>query len=234
LGQQWPQVRNLRYINKKNGIMKLKLNSFFIKKQENDIKNVRQLLKAYNISYIKFIIYYLFIMSNAVKIFWKDYFKYFMMIIWRRTLLVWTFIITLIYENFFKEVYNWIIRNIIYIKNIYINFIGDHGLITNILLSIISTIIFIIFAWNMFKLLRRIYNFLFIYRELITFNDKIKRYYTESLLSFFKKHEHENNKGVKDVYQINREKQKNKEHKRPNNLRYINKRGLYFLWQQKL
>jgi len=141
-------------------------------KKEKPIK-LRKLLKGHNISLIRFIFFYLNLVSMSFKKFWYEYFRYFMLIIWRRTLLIWGSLLA--YINITEQ---WIIEQTLLFKTIIINLSIKAQLILVISLFIL---------WIFRKIFYLIYKYFFNYRDLLNFNEKIINYYAENTAAWILK-----------------------------------------------
>lgn len=121
-------------------------------------------LKKNNISIFKFILYYLHLMHKAVYAFSYQYFRYFMLIIWRRNLIIWSSL--LVYILFAEDLIKYCIDcifNVIYIGHIWL------------------IPFMFIFVLLLLFLLKKLYNFLFNYRDILDFNKEIKNYYSNEI-----------------------------------------------------
>lgn len=153
-------------------------------------------LKINNISKIKFFMNYWLIITKSVRLYWWQYFRYLMLLIWRRTFLIWTAILAFIYEikitNIIENIKPYNIYDKIY--NIFIDF--DYGKFNYIIYFFISFISIIIIKYICIYVYK-IYKFLFIYRDIKDFNYEIKKFYIKELTDFFEKNKNIQKENIK-------------------------------------
>ena len=175
------------------------------KKEKVSIWNV---LRYYNIPYWKFIFFYFNLMSKGFLLFFYSYFRYFMLIIWRRTLLIWASILA--YFNITEEMINNFVRKSINIINYFLNQL-------ELFKQILIGIIIIISLYYIFKIIKKVYTFLFKYTDILYFNDKIKNFYTNNIVNFIERNKQKRNIKTKEDFDLNEIKKienKYKKHER--------------------
>lgn len=170
------------------------------------------ILKENNISIFKFIFNYLNIISQAFRMYFWQYFRYIMLIIWRRTLIIWTSLLAISYEITFQKIpkiFENGIANIINIKKNLIEIIPtyfNYGILNYILYLIIIWIIIIIIKY-LIRFLYKLYKFLFIYKDIQYFNNQIKEFYEKKIIDFFETNIKNNIKN--DVEKVEKDLTKN-------------------------
>ena len=140
---------------------------------------LRLLLKSYNIPLIKFIFFYLSVVSKACFKFWYQYFRYFMLIIWRRTFLLWVSVL-----SYFKIDEKLLLGICAFFKDFIINIpiSWQHQCI-----CILACFLLVIFR----HLIIFIYKYLFNYRDILNFNKEVQIYYAENIAAWMLKNRSE-------------------------------------------
>lgn len=143
----------------------------------------KYLKEEHKIPISHFVIFYWTAMCKSILFFGWSYFRYTMLIIFRRTLIVWS--AALIYINFtIDQIRKYIIISYNEINQYYIYFINNIDLFHKILYIISALVMFCICMKILWKVLSKLYNFLFIYRDLLDFNDRVSKFYEVETTNF--------------------------------------------------
>lgn len=154
---------------------------YFYNKKKNSFWS--SLKEEHKIPMSHFLIFYWTTMCKSILIFGWSYFRYAMLIIFRRTFVVWS--AALIYINFtIDQIRKYIIICSNQINQWYTYFLNNIDLLHKILYIICVLIVLSIVIRLLWYLFKTIYNFLFVYRDILDFNDKVSKYYKVETTNF--------------------------------------------------